>query len=73
MEKKELMVVCPICKKRFAYYSVKSRPFCSERCKDIDLAKWASEEYCVPTNSPLTPEDIEEVVRFHSTTEGDNE
>ncbi len=24
------------------------RPFCSERCKFIDLGKWASEEYKVP-------------------------
>jgi endogenous inhibitor of DNA gyrase (YacG/DUF329 family) len=24
------------------------RPFCSERCKMIDLGKWAADEYCVP-------------------------
>jgi endogenous inhibitor of DNA gyrase (YacG/DUF329 family) len=24
------------------------RPFCSERCKMIDLGAWASEEYKVP-------------------------
>ena len=24
------------------------RPFCSERCRMIDLGKWASEEYRVP-------------------------
>lgn len=26
----------------------KFRPFCSERCKLIDLGKWASEDYKVP-------------------------
>ncbi|AKU10473.1 MAG: DNA gyrase inhibitor YacG [Steroidobacteraceae bacterium] len=25
------------------------RPFCSERCKQIDLGAWASEDYRVPT------------------------
>ncbi len=24
------------------------RPFCSERCKQIDLGAWASEDYRVP-------------------------
>ena len=28
-------------------------PFCSERCKLIDLGKWASEEYVIST--PLEP------------------
>ncbi|MDR2113454.1 MAG: DNA gyrase inhibitor YacG, partial [Candidatus Accumulibacter sp.] len=27
----------------------KYRPFCSERCKLIDLGAWASEAYRVPT------------------------
>ena len=41
---------CPICDAE-----VKSRgenrdfPFCSARCKTIDLGKWLSEEYRVPT------------------------
>ncbi len=26
------------------------RPFCSERCKLIDLGAWAAESYRVPTN-----------------------
>jgi endogenous inhibitor of DNA gyrase (YacG/DUF329 family) len=35
------------------------RPFCSERCKMIDLGAWASEEYKAPVreqDSFLTPE-----------------
>lgn len=27
----------------------KFRPFCSERCKLIDLGQWAAEKYRVPT------------------------
>jgi uncharacterized protein len=45
---------CPICKK-----SVKSSdadfPFCSDRCRVIDLGKWASGAYVV--SSPATDED----------------
>ena len=40
---------CPTCKK-----PVKSQdsefPFCSERCRLIDLGKWAGGDYRVPTN-----------------------
>ena len=50
-------MTCPICKKEVTpasdYY-----PFCSERCKLIDLGNWASERYVV--SSPLQPEDLEE-------------
>lgn len=28
------------------------RPFCSERCKKIDLGAWASESFRVPTQEP---------------------
>jgi endogenous inhibitor of DNA gyrase (YacG/DUF329 family) len=36
------------------------RPFCSERCKMIDLGAWASEAYRLPvqeTADPLSPAD----------------
>jgi len=33
----------------------KWRPFCSERCKMIDLGAWATESYRVPAEEP--PED----------------
>jgi len=28
------------------------RPFCSERCKQIDLGAWASESFRMPTEAP---------------------
>ena len=31
-------------------------PFCSERCRLIDLGKWASEEYVIST--PVQPDDL---------------
>lgn len=32
------------------------RPFCSERCKKIDLGAWANDEYRVPGTEP--PDDF---------------
>ena len=42
-------VPCPICGNP-ALFSPKnpSRPFCSERCKLIDLGEWAKEGYRIP-------------------------
>ncbi len=46
MDATTMMVKCPTCRKLHEY-DVKSpfRPFCSERCKLIDLGAWASGEY----------------------------
>jgi uncharacterized protein len=44
---------CPICCKDVAFGAV-NMPFCSERCRLIDLGKWADEEYVI-----ITPADEE--------------
>jgi uncharacterized protein len=36
---------CPICRKPA---TEASRPFCSERCRDVDLNRWLSGSYVVP-------------------------
>ena len=38
---------CPICGKPA---SVDSRPFCSERCRDVDLNRWLSGSYAIPAS-----------------------
>jgi hypothetical protein len=40
---------CPTCGNPTKWEDNPSRPFCSERCKVIDLGRWASEEYKVPS------------------------
>jgi len=40
-----MKVKCPVCGKKAQWKGNKWRPFCSERCKLIDLGKWAGEEY----------------------------
>lgn len=43
---------CPTCK-RPVVWGVESpwRPFCSERCKLIDLGAWASEKHAIPDDA----------------------
>jgi uncharacterized protein len=42
-------VTCPTCKRPSEFApSNKWRPFCSERCKLIDLGEWASEKIAIP-------------------------
>lgn len=43
-----MQIVCPVCKKKTTWEENPWRPFCSERCKLIDLGKWASEGYKIP-------------------------
>jgi uncharacterized protein len=41
-------VRCPICKKE-VNFDDPEMPFCSERCRIIDLANWADEKYKIST------------------------
>jgi len=43
---------CPICKKE-APSDSEFMPFCSDRCRIIDLGNWASEKYVIPV--PIEP------------------
>ena len=46
-------VVCPTCAGDSLYSPAnRYRPFCSERCKQIDLGAWASEDFRMPTEAP---------------------
>ena len=53
--KRAVTLHCPICKKTVAG-NESDFPFCSERCRTIDLGKWARGDYVIP--SPVT--DIDE-------------
>ena len=45
-KKKPLSLRCPICR-TIVLRTQEDFPFCSDRCRSIDLGKWASEEYTV--------------------------
>ena len=58
------MIRCPICKKVVAH-GREDFPFCSERCRLLDLGNWAAEKYVIstpvkPADLPLNPDDESE-------------
>lgn len=51
------IVVCPQCGGDSVYGPQNAyRPFCCERCKQLDLGAWASESFRMPTEAP--PDDV---------------
>ncbi|WP_088284328.1 DNA gyrase inhibitor YacG [Ideonella sp. A 288] len=52
------MVPCPTCQTltRFAPDNP-WRPFCSQRCRSVDLGAWASERYRVAAKPPADEDD----------------
>jgi endogenous inhibitor of DNA gyrase (YacG/DUF329 family) len=47
------IVDCPTCGKKVEWTEQsKYRPFCSVRCKQIDLGAWAEEKYVIPAVKP---------------------
>lgn len=53
-------VRCPACGGSSVYAPANPfRPFCSERCKQIDLGAWASEKFALPETAPDRDPDFE--------------
>lgn len=42
---------CPLCRAETTWEGNPTRPFCSERCKLIDLGHWATERYRIAGDS----------------------
>lgn len=60
MNTKQLIVDCPTCGKAVEWRDDNAyRPFCSERCKLIDLGAWANEEYRIAAD-PAAPEEFDQ-------------
>jgi endogenous inhibitor of DNA gyrase (YacG/DUF329 family) len=57
--KRTLKLRCPICKKP-AKSTDAEFPFCSDRCRVIDLGKWASGGYVISSPVTDTSDSIEE-------------
>jgi endogenous inhibitor of DNA gyrase (YacG/DUF329 family) len=51
-------VKCPTCKRVGDWFAGDFGPFCSKRCRLVDLGKWFSEENRI--SDPLRPEHLEE-------------
>jgi endogenous inhibitor of DNA gyrase (YacG/DUF329 family) len=52
------IVDCPTCGTKVEWTEKnKFRPFCSERCKQIDLGAWAEEKYAIPAVNLPEPDE----------------
>lgn len=49
---------CVQCGKSFPPQGVKTLPFCSERCQQIDLGRWLNESYSFPSTRERDPEEL---------------
>jgi endogenous inhibitor of DNA gyrase (YacG/DUF329 family) len=55
--KQSLTVTCPTCKKSVAWVAEEAyKPFCSHRCKLIDLGDWATEAHTIPGQPHSDPD-----------------
>lgn len=48
---------CPQCSAQVQWPATPTYPFCSDRCRLIDLGLWARGDYRIPTDEPLDEED----------------
>ena len=46
-----MLVECPRCRRQTQFEGNPWRPFCSQRCKLIDLGQWADESFRIPVEN----------------------
>jgi endogenous inhibitor of DNA gyrase (YacG/DUF329 family) len=64
-------IKCPQCKAETRWSDNPHRPFCSERCRLIDLGQWADESYRIP--GPLQEQISDENLVYLTEIDQDNE
>jgi endogenous inhibitor of DNA gyrase (YacG/DUF329 family) len=50
-------MICPTCRKPFVTETSNVLPFCSPRCKQIDLGRWLDEKFSLPIERDDEAED----------------
>lgn len=60
----ERQIKCPQCRESVAWQDNPHRPFCSERCRLIDLGRWADGSYSIP-GPPHDPMSDDNVIQLH--------
>jgi endogenous inhibitor of DNA gyrase (YacG/DUF329 family) len=56
-ESESAKITCAICGAETDFFAPPMGPFCSGRCKMVDLGRWLNEEYRV--SEPLSPDHFE--------------
>ncbi len=55
---KKTLIQCPVCRAQNEFFAEPVGPFCSSRCKLLDLGRWLAEDYKI--SEPLQPQHFEE-------------
>jgi len=53
-------ILCPHCRRPTIWVDNENRPFCSERCRLIDLGAWFESSYRIPEATLPLSDDSEE-------------
>lgn len=64
---------CPICDRQFELTESTALPFCSERCRTIDLGRWLGEAYRMPVApdaEALESPDIDDAAQNNDVAQG---
>jgi endogenous inhibitor of DNA gyrase (YacG/DUF329 family) len=61
---------CPICGKEFEAKESTAKPFCSERCRTIDLGRWLDETYSLPAVPDPEADELPEADASDTATNG---
>ena len=64
-----LIVACPRCRQRGPWLDAKWKPFCSERCRMVDLGHWFEGNYRI--SEPLRPEHFADFEKLGSEVDPD--
>ena len=59
---------CPVCKKPSV---TRYRPFCSARCADLDLGRWFTGAYALPSEEPVDPEELIQALQERAEEDGE--
>jgi hypothetical protein len=55
-----MRIICPTCGEKTTWEENPWRPFCSDRCKLVDLGRWASGDYKIPVEETGTDDEVKE-------------
>ncbi len=59
-ESQDRWLTCPVCQVRFCASQSEALPFCSARCRLVDLGRWLEEQYGLPLPERPQGEEAEE-------------
>ena len=51
-------MICPVCQTEFEDQKTTALPFCSDRCRHVDLGRWLNEEYGIPVGDEMMENEV---------------